>query len=260
MNPSNPVRARSARAALWWLLGAAIVGSSAHAAEPKAHIDPRANQLLRELSRYLVSAPEFSFHAEILYDEVLPSTQKLQFTASLDAAVRHPNHATLEYRGDLGAKRFWYDGRQITLLDPIHRVYAVVPSYPKIDTALDEAVLRLGLSVPLADLLYMNPYRALMKDVTGGAYVGIGNVTGMRCHHLAFSQPLVDWQIWIEDGRRLAPRKLTVTYKTLPGSPQYTAILSDWDFRPRLPDRAFSPQIPEGAERIEFLPAPGLAR
>ena len=70
---------------------------------------------------------------------------------------------------------------------------------------------------------------------------------------MALSQEDIDWQIWIEEGERLLPRKLTITYKKLPGSPQYTAVLSDWNFSVSLEDGEFIFNPPADAERIEFL-------
>jgi len=50
------------------------------------------------------------------------------------------------------------------------------------------------------------------------------------------------------------PRKLVITYKSEPGSPQYRARLSGWDFQPRLSDHYLQFHPPTGADEIEFLP------
>ena len=73
-----------------------------------------------------------------------------------------------------------------------------------------------------------------------------------------FSQEVIDWQIWIEDGPRPVPRKLLITYKEEPGSPQYVARLSDWDFQPCLSDHYFRFQPPKGSDEIEFLAIPSV--
>jgi hypothetical protein len=75
----------------------------------------------------------------------------------------------------------------------------------------------------------------------------------VSCHHLAFSQETIDWQIWIEDGPRPVPRKLVITYKTEPGSPQYVARLSGWNFQPRFSKHFFTFEAPAGAGEMEFL-------
>ena len=49
-----------------------------------------ADRLLRQMGAYIGSAEQFTFHADITFDHVLPSGQKLQFTASEDAALQRP--------------------------------------------------------------------------------------------------------------------------------------------------------------------------
>jgi len=216
-------------------------------------INPQADKLLREMGEYLKSAQQFSFQAEITFDDVLPSGQKIQFGATEDLAVRRPNGVYIEYRGDVGVKRFWYNGEAITLFDPDKNVYATEKAPAKLDEAADYVMKAFGFSPPLVDLLYSDPYQVLIAKAQFGLYVGMSMVDGQRCHHLAFVDKYIDWQIWIEDGKQLVPRKLLITYKTIPGAPQFTAVLSDWDFATRLPDALFATTLPAGAKKIQFV-------
>jgi hypothetical protein len=215
-------------------------------------IDPQVNKLLREMGEYLKNAQQFSFQAEITFDDLLPSGQKIQFGATQDVAVRRPNRAYFEYRGDLGTKRFWYNGDTITLYDPGANLYASEKVPATIDEATDATMKDFGFSPPLADLLSADPYKVLIKKVQFGINVGMSMIDGIRCYHLAFMEQYIDWQIWIEDGKQLVPRKILITYKTIPGAPQFTAVLSDWDFATRLPDGLFTATLPVTAEKIEF--------
>jgi hypothetical protein len=218
-------------------------------------IAPLADKLLREMGSYLKTAKQFTFHAEIASDELLPSGQKIQYGASNSVFVRRPDRLHAASQSDLGSKRFWYDGKSMTLLDLDERFYATVEAPPEIDEAMDHLMERYGFAPPLADLVYKDPYAAVIENVQFGFYVGLHNVEGVACHHLAFVQKFIDWQIWIEDGKQLVPRKVLITYKTMPESPQFTAILSEWDFQTRLSDALFTADFPPTAdyERIEFL-------
>lgn len=111
-----------------------------------------------------------------------------------------------------------------------------------------------GVIFPLSDFVTQDFYQGVIANVQTGDYLGLHRVSGKLCHHLAFTQDNVDWQIWIEDGYEIVPCKLVITYKNLPETPQYTAYFSDWDFAPRLPDRMFEFVVPEGATEIEFVP------
>lgn len=214
-----------------------------------------ADRLLKDMGAYLKAAKEFSFHAEIAYDDLLPSGQKLLLAAEQDIAVRRPDRLYSHYRGEAGRKRFWYDGKTVTLLDEPHNTYATEKVPATIDGTLEHLITQLGFTPPLSDLVYEDPYGVLRRNAAFGFRVGFGHVHGARCHHLAFVEDRVDWQIWIDDGRMRVPRKLVITYKTLPGAPQFIATLSDWDFNTRLPDSLFAPELPAGAARIDFIKA-----
>jgi hypothetical protein len=254
------------------LLGAALFhGSLAHAADQPgaAKTDSKdaasrpnppivgadADRLLKDMAGYLKAAREFSFHAEISYDDLLPSGQKILLSAEQDVAVRRPDRLYSHYRGETGRKRFWYDGKTITLLDEHHNTYATEPVPAIVDKTLEHLITQLGFTPPLSDLVYEDPYAVLRRNTVFGFRVGFGEVQGARCHHLAFVEDGVDWQIWIDDGRMRVPRKLVITYKTLPGSPQFIALLSDWDFQTRLADSLFTSELPAGAAKIDFLKA-----
>ena len=63
----------------------------------------------------------------------------------------------------------------------------------------------------------------------------------------------MDWQLWIEHGKKPVPRKIVITYKKLPTQPQWAATFSDWRFDRALPASFFQPRIPKGAIRTDFI-------
>src|SRR5262250_428229 len=103
----------------------------------------QADRLLKEMSAYVGSAQEFTFHADITFDHVLPSGQKLQFSATEDVMLQRAGRLYVEWNGDLGARQFWYDGKSVTLYDPATPFYAseVMPS--EIDGMLDQLLPKL---------------------------------------------------------------------------------------------------------------------
>ena len=214
---------------------------------------PRADDVLRKMSQALAAAKTFSFHAEINFDDVTPVGFKLQYAGAIDVVGRRPNRLYVDYRDDLVAKRLWYDGKSITLLDRDHNVFASASVGSDIDSALDEFAASYGVSLPLADVLASNAYEALIDRVKRKRWIGVNDVDGVPCDHLAFIEDEIDWQIWVERGAQPLPRKLVVTYKQLPHSPQYMANLMDWDLSATTSDAAFSAKTPEDAVRAEFM-------
>ena len=221
--------------------------------ETKPIIDPRADALLRSMSEYLAAEKHFMLRAELDFDEVLPTGQKVQYSAVESVAVRRPDRVYAEYDGDLGANRLWYDGDRITMLDGDANVYASTKVPGRIDAALDRLLAEHGFSPPLSDLLYSKPYDVLRPRMQFGLYLGLHTVDGVRCHHLAFVDKSIDWQVWIEDGPQIVPRKVVITYTSVSGAPQFTAKLTDWDFGSRPADVAFKPMLPGDAVEIDFV-------
>jgi hypothetical protein len=230
------------------------LGFSVSSASAADGVEAQADRILREMSEYLQTAGEFTFHADITYDSMLTSGEKIEYGATADAAVRRPDRLQVEYRGDRRQSQFVLDGRTATIHDLLVNVYAVTEVPPGIDAALDRMVDVYGFSVPIADLVYADPYAVLTEQVQAGSLLGQTSVDGTPCHHLAFSQQTIDWQIWIEQGPHPVPRKLVITYKQEAGWPQYAARLSNWNFLPRLSEHYFQFHPPEGSDEIEFLP------
>jgi hypothetical protein len=233
---------------------AGTVAPSASAAAPA--VAPQAEELLRQMAAYIGSAEEFTFHADITFDHVLPSGQKLQFSATEDVALQRPNGLPnglyVEWSGDLGDRQFWYDGSTVTLYDPATPFYASEPAPSDIDGMLDRLLPQLNFSPPLVDFLYRDPYRSVRGNVQFGIYLGLNDVGGRSCHTLAFVERDIDWQIWIDAGPQLTPCKLVITYKTMPAQPQFIAVFSGWDFAPRIAAPVFTPTLPPGTKKIQF--------
>jgi hypothetical protein len=212
----------------------------------------QADRLLKEMSNYIGSAEQFTFNADISFDHVLPTGQKLQFAATEAVALQRPGGLYIEWQSDLGDRQFWYDGKSVTLYDPSASFYATEAAASDIDTMLDKLVPQMDFAPPLADFLYHDPYRGVRGKLQYGIYLGLNEVDGMSCHTLAFVEKDVDWQIWIEAGPQPVPCKLVITYKTQPSQPQFTAVFTDWNFAPRIATPVFTPEFPAGTEKIRF--------
>lgn len=213
-----------------------------------------ADLLLKQMGAYVGTAQQFTFHADITFDHVLPSGQKLQYSASEDVVLQRPGGLYVEWSGDLGERQFWYDGKSVTLYDPATPFYGSEAAPPDIDAMLRKVVTELGFSPPLADFLYRDPYQAVRGNVQFGVYLGTNDVDGRRCHTLAFVEKNIDWQIWIDTGPQLTPCKLVITYKTQPAQPQFSAVFTDWNFSTRIAEPVFTPQLPSGTQEIPFAP------
>jgi hypothetical protein len=218
-------------------------------------IEGRADEILKQMGDYLKKADQFTFNSEAYFEQVLENGQKLQYNSIAKVALQRPNRLRVDSRGDVANESYYYNGKQITHFDHRSNTYASVKVPATIDAAIDFLAEQYGLTPPLADLVYKDPYRILIQNVKSGAYIGLSRVRESMCYHLAFQQDEIDWQIWIDAGWMRVPRKVVITYKKAAGVPQYMAFLSEWDFTPRFPGDLFDFRAPPNAEQVEFDPS-----
>ena len=210
-------------------------------------------EILRRASDTLKNAKSLSFHAELNFDEEPRPGLLVQLAGALDIDLRRPDGLHIDYRDDAGARTMWYDGSTLTLLDWTDGVFATRDAPATVDETVDRIEERLGLTLPLGDLIASDPAAALLEGALRGTYLGIHDVDGVPCHHLAFLQENVDWEIWIEDSKVPVPRKILIRYKQEPGWPQYTAVMMDWKLDPKLANETFEAKVPKDAVKVDFI-------
>ena len=228
-------------------------GIVALAADSSA-VAPRADELLKQMGDYLKSAKRFTFTSEAYFEQVLDNGQKLQYNAITNVALQRPDRLRVDSRGDSAFESYYYDGKHITHFNLRENTYASVKAPATIDAANDFLATKYGIIPPLVDLTYQDPYRILIENITTGTYIGLSQVRGTMCYHLAFQQNDIDWQVWIDAGWMRVPRKIVITYKKAASIPQYATFLSEWDFAPRFPGDLFSFSVPPNAKQVEFVP------
>jgi hypothetical protein len=84
-------------------------------------------------------------------------------------------------------------------------------------------------------------------------------IDGVPCLHMFFSQPPgLDLELWLEKNQQSLPRRLIVTYRSLPGQPDFVAEFANWNLAAQPSDSDFVFQPPSGAVRLT-LPPPAAA-
>jgi len=232
--------------ALW-----ATALTQAHAQAPA--VDPAATQILKRMTDYLSGLQQFSVHTHNNWEDLLDSGQRVDFPLSASVVVSRPDKLRAERKGDITSQTFYYDGRTLTLYNPADKVYAIEPAPPTIEGMLDFARDKLGLLIPAGDLIYRDAYALLMQDVTSAAVIGKAVVAGVKCDHLAFSRPGVDFQVWVADGGQPLPRKYVVTDTGTPALLSVSTVMSDWNVSPNVADERFTFVPPQGARPITFM-------
>jgi len=233
--------------------GAPIINASDAPDAPTRVLDPRADEVLRAMATLLVNTKSFAFVAEERFDEIPSGQPRTLLTNVRRVVLQRPNRLAADAEGDTLSRSVWFDGQTFSVFDRAQNVYAGIPAAGSIDTALDTLSDKYDVAVPLADLLYSDPYAVLTEDVTYSRYLGLHRAAGVLCHHLVFAQPTIEWQIWIDAGDQPLVRQLAISYVREPGEPQYLATLTDWNLSPKIPESIFHFDPPEGATRVDAV-------
>ena len=230
---------------------APVAGATSVEAPKLRRVDPRADEILRKMSELLARTPRLALEAEESFDEVYEEAPRVQLTNVRRIALERPGRFAADATGDTLNRAAWYDGRTLSVLNKEQNLYLSVEMPDTVNAVLDKIAEDYGIVVPLSDLLYSDPYATLMEGVLYGDYLGLHQAAGVLCHHLAFTQEEIDWQIWIDAGDKPLPRKLVITYLTEPGAPQYEATIKRFTLDPKFPEGLFRFEAPEGAKQIE---------
>jgi hypothetical protein len=231
--------------------------STAVATEVRAQapaVDPAATQILQRMTDYLGNLKKFSVHTQNTLEDLLDSGHRVDFDVSASVIISRPNKLYAARKGELIDQVFSYDGKTLTLYNPSDKVYATEPAPETIEKMLDYVRESPGLIVPVADLVYRNAYPLLIQDVNMALVVGKAFIGGVRCDHLVFSRPGVDFQVWVADTGRPLPYKYVVTDTGTPELLSITTVMSDWNVAPSVDDNRFTFAPPQGAKPIIFMP------
>lgn len=233
---------------------AVALGLSAGPALAAEAVNPDADEILRSMSTFLAGTKAFSVSADVSNEIITRDGQKLQFNAYSTLVLQRPSSFNFTRHGRFADVALFYDGRKLTIYGKTINAYVQKDLAGTIDDAIGELETGLGLSIPGADLLIAAPYAALAAGVTSSSYLGTAYVQGVECHHLAFREGDVDWQLWVKAGDDPVPMKYVITTKWLTGAPQYSVQFRDWNTKPAIAAGTFTFTASKGAEKLEALP------
>lgn len=200
-----------------------------------------------------LQAKDFSFQSDTLRAHAGANGELLHIAHKTKITAHRPDRLSLDISGDDGATKMLYDGKALVIYGAGRNEYGSIPVSGNLDEMLATAETRFGIDMPLADFFTGDPAKSFLDGVTSGGQVGTVTIDGTPCRYFFFSQaPDLQLELWVEDNDRALPRRLIVTYLSLPGRPQFIAALSNWDLTTTHPDADFVFQPPAGAKQVEL--------
>lgn len=241
-------------AAALFLSGGLAPAQEGAPAAPAEKQDRQAMETLMRMSRYLAGTQHFSVNVRSSYDAIQESGERIEFGERRRILLQRPDRARIEVErsdGDRGVLLF--DGRRITAFKENDNIYATVESPGTVDMALVYLVRDLQVTVPLARLFLTTLPQEMEKRVESVAFVETETLFDVPVDHLAARTADVDFQVWVPREKEPLPRRIVITYRNIPGQPQFQADLSDWNVAPQVAADRFAFTPPAGAEKVPFL-------
>jgi len=197
---------------------------AAPAQQKKPAIGEEAGAALLRMGQTL-RADEYSFQVRTIRVYADPNGDPLHIFHTMKVIVHRPNRLSVAVSGDDGDNRLVFDGKNAVVFSTAGNKYATV-AVPDgtIQSMMQEVVGRLGVDFPLADFLSEAPNKAFLTGVTSGRVVGTVTIDGSPYLHLLFNQPPgIELELWLAKNDQSLPRRLIVTYRNLPGQPNFIA-------------------------------------
>lgn len=215
-----------------------------------AAVDTEIQGALGRMANALKAMDSFEVRADMTSEDVLDTGQKLQSSSTMTALVRRPGRLQINLDSERRNRRFYYDGKQLTIYGPASGYYATVDAPPTIYAMLRQAADRYAVETPLADLMQWGESAVKTADITSAMYAGADRIGADVCDQYAFRQKGTDWQLWIRRADPALPCKVVITSTDDPSQPQTTAVYT-WTPRSFTDDQfAFTP--PADAKRIQI--------
>ena len=220
------------------------------AAAPKATINQKALDRLKAMGAHLRTLQAFTVTADVTNDLVLDTGQKVEATSTVEISARMPNLLTVSTQAPLRSRKFYYDGKTVTVFGEKIGYYGQFNAPDTIAATIEVAAKKYGVEVPLADLFLFGTPKSNLAAITEALYTGPQRVGGVLCDNFAFRQPDVDWQVsGIQRGKEALPRKLVITSTDVAERPQRRSVLT-WKPGSAPAAAAFTFKPPKDAKRI----------
>lgn len=200
-----------------------------------------AKAALDRMSARLNALAAFEIDADSTTEEVFRDGEKLQFINRVKYVVSGPSQFYASVRSDRQFRRYFYDGKTVTIVAPHSGYYATAPLTGTTASIIKALRKDYDVEIPLADLFFWKSGDPEMPVMTDAFLVGYAQIGEVATDQWFFRFPGADVQLWIGRDDAL-PRRMVISNTEDDAQPQYTANLS-WNITPKI-----------AADRFTFTP------
>ncbi len=206
--------------------------------------------ILQATANFLKSKSAFTYTNQISYDNVLSGGDKVQYHSLQTVYVQRPNQMRADYEGDFRNTQIYYNGSTFTWLDRDQNLYYQAPAPNNLDDFVKVLIEQHGGPIPMSSFVTSNPFSAYNPQDYQSQYLGMSEVNGVPSYNLLFVGATENWQVFVSADDQPLVQKVIITYKALPGAPQYIAQFTEWTFPSSQPNTLFQFQAPANAMKV----------
>jgi hypothetical protein len=233
----------------------ALFGGLASLAQAQTRrIDTVAVSILDRMSAMIGDLGSCSVTVKSNYDIISHQLGLVKHSDEEQLYLHGPNKLLLRSEGDKGSRDFFFNGRTLSYYSLDKNQYGQIEAPVTLMEMIDTVNKLYGIDFPVADFFYPGFVDDLLAESKDLVYLGLTKVNGKECFHIAGTAKDKTFQFWISNDAFSLPVKVVIVYTSKEMTPQYEAVLSDWQINPSLPDAMFEFSPPHLAKRIKLVP------
>jgi hypothetical protein len=222
----------------------------------KANIDTVAVAILDRMSHMIGDLNSCHVTVKSNYDIQSQHLGLVKHSDDEELYMQGPDKLLIRAGGDRGDRNIFYDGKFLSYFSVETNRYSTIALSVPIVEMIDTIHKLYNIDFPAADFFYPTFVDDLLSESQFIIYLGMTKVDGKDCFHIAGKMIDKTYQFWISDDGLNLPLKMVIVYTARNMSPQYEAVLSDWQINPILPPALFEFTVPPKAKTIKLAKAP----
>ncbi|MFO1068208.1 MAG: DUF2092 domain-containing protein [Geminicoccaceae bacterium] len=220
----------------------------------KPELEPKAVELLKQMSAKLAAAKTLSFTAVASYDSLARTGLPLAYMTESEVTLQRPDKLRVITPADGPASEFYYDGKTVLAYTPSADLVAKAQAPDTIDATLHAAYANAAIYFPFTDVIVSDPWRDLADELKLAFFVGQSKVeAGITTDIVVIADNDAQAQIWIGAEDHL-PRRIQAYFFSEGGHFRHDVSFSDWKLNAPVDPGSFTSAKAAAAKQIPFAP------
>ena len=173
--------------------------------------DPIAREIYDDMGRFLSGLQSFSVKAERNIERQHTGGKWVKEPSTVELAVLRPDRMRLLKTSKKQTYEALIVGRDVSFINIAARKYSIREYKGTLGQIAARLMDDMDEQIPTVDLVFSS--QELFKAAETVRYLGRAKIDGIPCDRLAFGNPVVDWELWITQGPKPFPKKISLTNK-----------------------------------------------